>query len=90
MEANEALGFDAEARIYYPAKAIIDDLKIENVRLITNNPYKIRSLEGLGVNISSRIPIIIPANPHSAGYLRAKANRMEHMLPLDGIAKTTS
>jgi 3,4-dihydroxy 2-butanone 4-phosphate synthase/GTP cyclohydrolase II len=82
VEANIRLGHLSDERDYRIAAAILHDLKIASVRLITNNPAKIDELRKLGVDVSNRIPIEIPFNAENEGYLRTKARKMQHMLSL--------
>jgi GTP cyclohydrolase II len=56
-------------------------LGVSSVRLMTNNPAKVRALSGLGVPVTGRVPVVVPPNAHSAKYLEAKRVRMEHDLP---------
>lgn len=86
VDANRMLGLPDDAREYEPAAAMIEHLGIQSIRLLTNNPDKVEALRGLGVQIASRAPAIIQANPFSASYLEAKRLRMGHALPsfLDG------
>ncbi len=79
VDANRALGLPDDARQYYAAKAILDDLQLDNIRLLTNNPRKVEKLEELGMEIVERVPVIVEGNPHSQGYLDAKAQRMRHL-----------
>jgi GTP cyclohydrolase II len=80
VDANRMLGLPDDSRRYDAAAAILADLGVESVRLMTNNPRKVERLSAEGVRITGRIPVFIAANPHSAGYLLAKARRMGHML----------
>lgn len=86
VDANRMLGLPDDARGYEPAAAMIEHLGIQSIRLLTNNPDKVEALRALGVQIASRAPAIIPANPFSASYLEAKRLRMGHAIPafLDG------
>jgi GTP cyclohydrolase II len=81
VDANRLLGLPDDARRYDAARDMLSHLGIASVRLMTNNPEKVKALESLGVRVSGRVPVIVPANPHSAGYLEAKRLRMEHDLP---------
>jgi GTP cyclohydrolase II len=81
VEANELLHLPVDARSYDVAAAILKDLGVESVELMTNNPEKHRSLEALGIRVEQRIPVHVPPNPHSAGYLAVKRDRMHHELP---------
>ena len=80
VDANRILGLPDDSRRYEAAQAILRDLQIESVRLLTNNPRKVRKLADLGVSIVERVPVLIRANAHSAGYLHAKHERMGHQL----------
>ena len=82
VEANLRLGHREDERDYGIAAAILKDLKLHSVRLITNNPRKIGELRELGVDVTERIPIEIPFNPENEGYLRTKASKMQHFLSL--------
>jgi 3,4-dihydroxy 2-butanone 4-phosphate synthase/GTP cyclohydrolase II len=84
VEANLRLGHRPDERDYRVAALMLGDLGIRTVNLITNNPAKISELKRLGVGVSSRTPIEIPARPENAGYLRTKLDRMDHLLGLGG------
>jgi GTP cyclohydrolase II len=81
VDANRILGLPDDARRYEVARDMLAHLGVRSVRLMTNNPDKVDALRMLGVEVSGRIPVIIEANPHSAGYLEAKRLRMAHDLP---------
>jgi GTP cyclohydrolase II len=83
VDANRALGLPDDAREYHAARAILEDLDIGEVTLMTNNPRKIDKLREEGIAVRERLPVIVPGNPHSRGYLEAKAERMDHMLEVD-------
>jgi GTP cyclohydrolase II len=78
VEANIKLGLPAEARRYDPVKYILQDLNIKSISLMTNNPYKVNSLKKLGIEVTSRKPIIIKPNIYSSNYLKCKRERMGH------------
>jgi 3,4-dihydroxy 2-butanone 4-phosphate synthase/GTP cyclohydrolase II len=80
VEANEALGFAPDLRDYGEGAQILVDLGIRRVRLITNNPYKIAGLDGYGIEITDRVPLIIPANSHDRKYLDTKKQKMGHLI----------
>lgn len=82
VEANLRLGHLSDERDYRIAAAILQDLNIRSVRLITNNPAKIEQLRKLGIEVSDRIPIEIPFNAENETYLRTKARKMQHLLSL--------
>jgi GTP cyclohydrolase II len=83
VDANLALGHRADERDYDIAALILGDLGIRAIRLLTNNPHKIESLERLGLKITERMPLISRVTPENCGYLRAKAERLNHLLTLD-------
>jgi 3,4-dihydroxy 2-butanone 4-phosphate synthase/GTP cyclohydrolase II len=86
LEANLALGLPADARDYTAGAAILRDLGVTTVRLMTNNPAKVRGLEAHGVRIDAREPLLVEASSHSAAYLATKARRLGHLIPPDAIA----
>jgi len=82
VQANEKLGFPDDSREYYVVKEILDDLQIQSVRLITNNPRKIEKLESLGIVIDGRIPSDVKPNQYNVQYLKTKEEKMNHMLSI--------
>lgn len=83
VDANRLLGLPDDARRYEAAAGILTDLGVKSIRLMTNNPRKVRKLTALGINILDRIPSIMPSNTHNAGYLEAKSARMGHDMQPD-------
>jgi GTP cyclohydrolase II len=81
VEANELLHLPVDARTYDVAAAMLRELGIESIELMTNNPTKVDELRRLGVTVDKRLPVLIPANPFSASYLEVKRRRMQHELP---------
>lgn len=80
VDANAHLGLPTDTREYAAAAAILHQLKVPSVVLITNNPDKIRGLEGEGVPVRGRVPIVIPPNDHNRAYLETKKQRLGHLL----------
>src|ERR687895_83077 len=86
VDANLQLGFGADEREYGVAIAMLEDLGVRTVRLLTNNPKKIRGLEGYGLSVTAQLPIVHAPNPHNEAYLRAKRERLGHSLHHQGLA----
>jgi GTP cyclohydrolase II len=80
VDANHALGFDTDERVFLPAARILEALGIKNLRLITNNPDKISQLEQCGIKVEERVPLPLASNPHNADYLSTKIHRTGHMI----------
>ncbi len=79
VEANEKLGFPADLRDYGVGAQILNDLHIKKIRLITNNPRKIAGLNGYGIEVVERLPLLIEANDYNFGYLLTKAQKLGHL-----------
>ena len=80
VEANERLGFAADLRDYGMGAQILNDLGVNKIRLITNNPRKIAGLKGYGLEIVDRVPLLIEANNYNSEYLATKAKKLGHLL----------
>jgi 3,4-dihydroxy 2-butanone 4-phosphate synthase / GTP cyclohydrolase II len=85
VEANERLGLPADLRDYGIGAQILADLGLSSIRILTNNPKKIKGLEGYGLSVSAQIPIEHAPNAHNEAYLRTKAQRMGHTLHHQGL-----
>ena len=82
VDANLALGFPADLRTYTRAAAILADLGIARVRLLTNNPAKVEGLERAGISVRERIPLQVSPGPLNLRYLATKRDRLGHQLEL--------
>ncbi len=80
VDANRMLGFADDARTYDVAAAMLADLGVTSVALLTNNPTKVDGLRAHGVDVVRRVPIAIEPNEHNADYLAVKARKMGHAL----------
>ncbi len=80
VSANHQLGFEADLRNYKAAFEILKDLGISEIRLLTNNPKKIKEIEMYGVKVIERIPIITKANEHNRKYLITKIRKLGHLI----------
>jgi 3,4-dihydroxy 2-butanone 4-phosphate synthase/GTP cyclohydrolase II len=80
VEANLKLGFPADLRDYGIGAQILSDLGLETIHLITNNPRKIVGLDGYGLKITKRIPLIVESNPMNEKYLSTKRKKLGHLL----------
>jgi GTP cyclohydrolase II len=85
VDANHHLGFANDERDYWAAAAMLRQVGIDRVRLLTNNPAKIAQLERYGIEVTGRVPHIFAANAHNRGYLLTKAVRSGHMLAMDDL-----
>jgi 3,4-dihydroxy 2-butanone 4-phosphate synthase / GTP cyclohydrolase II len=85
VDANLKLGLPADLRDYGIGAQILVDLGLTSIRILTNNPKKIRGLEGYGLRVSDQVPIEHVPNQHNEAYLRTKAERMGHTLHHQGL-----
>ncbi|GAB3522673.1 GTP cyclohydrolase II [Photobacterium alginatilyticum] len=79
VEANERLGFAADMRDYSFCRGMLSFLNIKSVKLMTNNPRKVKALTSAGINIEKRVPLQEGNNPHNENYLKTKASKLGHM-----------
>jgi 3,4-dihydroxy 2-butanone 4-phosphate synthase / GTP cyclohydrolase II len=79
VEANQQLGFEPDLRNYGIGAQIMLDLGLKSIRPITNNPRKMVGLEGYGLSLGERVPIVQPAHDENAGYLRTKRDKLGHL-----------
>ena len=85
VDANLALGHQADEREYDIAVAMLKELGVESVRLLTNNPAKIESLTKLDMPVDERVPILIQPNDENIHYLATKAERMRHLFAFEPV-----
>lgn len=80
LDANLALGLPADARDYSAAVAILNDMGITGVRLLTNNTDKVAQLTALGTDVVEQVPLVVGVGPNNEGYLETKRARMGHVI----------
>lgn len=80
VEANEQLGFAPDLRDYGVGAQILTELGLKRIRLLTNNPRKVVGLQGYGLEIVERVPIVVPPSSHNRRYLETKRSKMGHFI----------
>lgn len=80
VEANEQLGFGADQRDYSLLKPMLQYFNVKALRVMTNNPRKVKALEDLGIEVSERLPHRTGRNPHNQHYLQTKQGKLGHLL----------
>ncbi|TCW30261.1 GTP cyclohydrolase II [Gulbenkiania mobilis] len=80
VEANEQLGFPADMRDFRLVRDMLAELGIARVRVMTNNPRKVETLEKIGIEVVERVPLEVGRNPHNERYLSTKMAKLGHML----------
>ncbi|MGE8563535.1 MAG: GTP cyclohydrolase II [Acinetobacter bohemicus] len=83
VDANLMLNLPADARRYDMCTIMLEHLQIKQVKLVTNNPSKIKALKELGIDVVTRVPLTVGLNPFNADYLKTKHERMSHMYDKD-------
>ena len=86
VDANLMLGHQADARDYRVAALMLQDLGVQSLRLLTNNPTKIEKIESLGIKVDARVPVPLDLNPENADYLQTKVEKMRHLLDLGSLS----
>jgi 3,4-dihydroxy 2-butanone 4-phosphate synthase/GTP cyclohydrolase II len=83
VDANLALGYQADSRDYGVGIQILKDLGLRQIRLLTNNPKKLEAfnLRGYDLEVVDQVPLLPPANVHNANYLTTKRDRLGHRIP---------
>lgn len=87
VEANRALHLPDDARDYNDAAAILKQLGIQHIALLTNNPRKIAKMTEVGIEVMERLAIQVPSSPFSQRYLKTKASKMSHLLDFSDSIK---
>jgi len=87
VDANLALGFPADLRDYGIGAQILVDLGLSTIRLLTNNPKKIRGIHGFGLTVTEQVPIVMTPTEHNERYLRSKVDRLGHALDQVGAVQ---
>jgi 3,4-dihydroxy 2-butanone 4-phosphate synthase / GTP cyclohydrolase II len=77
--ANRELGLPVDARDYSAAAEILKDLGVHSLRLLTNNPDKVRAMQDAGLNVAERVPIVSRSTPENEAYLRTKKEQLGHL-----------
>jgi 3,4-dihydroxy 2-butanone 4-phosphate synthase/GTP cyclohydrolase II len=90
VEANEKLGFKADQRDYTIGAAILKELGLSTIRLLTNNPTKITGLEKYGIEIKERVPLVMKCTEHNKKYINTKKEKLGHMIEDEGIVRNSS
>jgi 3,4-dihydroxy 2-butanone 4-phosphate synthase / GTP cyclohydrolase II len=90
VEANVQLGFKPDLRDYGVGAQILVDLGVSRLRLLTNNPRKIVGLEGYGLQVVERIPLVIPSSPTNQDYLQTKQEKLGHLIPPSTVPRRKS
>jgi len=83
LEADHALGFSGDLRTYGIGAQILKDLGVKKMHLMTNNPKKIKGLDGFGLSVEKRIPLEIKSHSHNHNYLKTKKDKMGHWLTME-------
>lgn len=86
VDANLMLGHQADGRDYTIAALILQELQVQSVRLLTNNPDKIEKLQALGMPVAERVALLADVNAENVVYMRTKVERMRHLLEIDGVS----
>ncbi|WP_434926468.1 GTP cyclohydrolase II [Shewanella sp. HL-SH2] len=80
VEANERLGFAADMRQYDMIKPMLEQINVSKVRLMTNNPRKVKAMENEGIEVVERVPLQVGKNRYNEGYLKTKSTELGHMM----------
>jgi GTP cyclohydrolase II len=80
VEANERLGFDADMRQYDMIAPMLEKIGVTQVRLMTNNPRKVKAMQDMGITVVERVPLQVGKNRYNEAYLKTKSTELGHMM----------
>ena len=80
VDANHKLGFATDERVFIPAAAMLKELGVKTIQLMTNNPEKIEQLSKYGITVTQRVPLVLDSNPHNEAYLATKRDKTGHLI----------
>ncbi|ABE54732.1 GTP cyclohydrolase II [Shewanella denitrificans OS217] len=80
VEANERLGFDADMRKYDMIAPMLEKIAVTQVKLMTNNPRKVKAMQDLGIVVAERVPLQVGKNRYNEAYLKTKSTELGHMM----------
>jgi GTP cyclohydrolase II len=89
VDANQMLHLPVDGRDYGVAAAILKQLGVSSLRLLTNNPSKVSGLQAFGIAVEDRVPLVIPSTEHSSDYLQTKRHKLQHDIPSSAISSPT-
>lgn len=89
VEANKELGYEPDVRDYDVAASILKDINVKSIKLLSNNPAKIKGLERSGIEVKERVPINPRVTEENIEYLKTKANRLDHQIDLEKSSQLT-
>lgn len=80
VEANEQLGFPADMRKYDMIQPMLEKIGVKHVRLMTNNPRKVKAMKEIGIEVVERVPLQVGKNRYNEAYLKTKSTELGHMM----------
>ncbi|GGI75649.1 GTP cyclohydrolase-2 [Shewanella gelidii] len=80
VEANEKLGFPADMRQYDMIIPMLEKIGVDKVKLMTNNPRKVKAMQGFGIEVVERVPLQVGKNRYNESYLKTKSTKLGHMM----------
>ncbi|MCC4832078.1 GTP cyclohydrolase II [Shewanella sp. 1_MG-2023] len=80
VEANERLGFEADMRKYDMVEPMLAQISVSKVKLMTNNPRKVKAMQSMGIEVAERVPLQVGKNRYNEDYLKTKSTQLGHMM----------